>query len=161
MNNYQKRVQKAVLAFEKRKAQEEARTQKPKKKNKSPERDLQKIILAHLNTHRWVVYSIEAKAVYSKSAGRYLNSQTTPGLADVVGSTPNGESCFLELKAPGRRSKLEDHQRAHLIKAIKSNAFAGCFDSLENILQTYSQWSDLKSLHSLEAAKTFLLNHLP
>lgn len=157
MSTLRDRVQKAVLAFEGRNQP----AKKRKTKNQKPERDLQKLVLAILESKGWLVYPIEAKAVYSQAAGRYLNSQTTPGLSDIVGSTPDGFACFIELKAPGRRSALADHQRTELIKAIDRSAFAGCFDSIESILTIYSQWKTLRISGSADSHKARLMMALP
>ena len=76
---------------------------------------------------------VESKAVYNRQAGTYVSGQAEKGMSDIVGSTPDGRACFIELKAKDRCSTLKDHQRDFLMTKIKRGAFACCVDSVERL----------------------------
>lgn len=102
-----------------------------KRTNKKPEKLVEKVVMEWLKANDFSCDVVESKAVFSPRAGIYLNSQATPGMSDIVGCTPDGRGCFIELKAKDRRSDLKDHQRRFLLEKISRGAFAACVDSVE------------------------------
>lgn len=124
------------------------------KKNAGPEKQLEKEVLVWCRTRGWKVHVVEAKAVYSVAAGRYLNSQIPPGFPDVVGMNESGVFVGIELKAHGRRSTLRDNQRLFLIECISHGAFAVCVDRLDQLVEFYKAWS-------ISPSKEYLISILP
>lgn len=137
-------------------------TKKPKKKNQSPEADFKKEAMAWLNSKGFSVHSIESKAVWNPKANRYIRGQTDSGFSDLVGVTPTyGVACFIELKAPGRRSTLKEHQKHFLISKIDKMAFAICTDSIAHIDGIFMRWQDAFMRQDFMEAKKLLLQDLP
>lgn len=130
------------------------------KRNSKPEEIFKRQILAYLLRNGFDIDVIESKAVYSQRLRRYMHSQATPGMSDLVGNDPNGHACFIELKAPKKRSTLRDNQRMFLMRKIESNAFACVVDSIEMFVQFYSDWKHYKSKDEFQA-RQFLINMLP
>jgi hypothetical protein len=133
-----------------------------KSKNASPENDFKAEIVNWLESQNFLINVVESKAVYSVSAGRYLRGQTEAGFSDLVGVTPyRGVACFIELKAPGKRTTLREAQRAFLISKINHQAFAVCVDSIDSFRTVYVAWLDLIQKERIMEAKNLLLKHLP
>jgi hypothetical protein len=153
-NSRKESTKKALEGYFERQARKEA----PKRKNSQPEREVEKAILKWAEDKGWLLVKVEAKAVYSAQAGRYLHSQTSVGLPDLIGSTNIGRAVFLEVKAPGRRSTLRDGQRRFLTELIARNGFALVCDSVDQLEKAYSQWNEECSQ---SRGKKFLLSQLP
>jgi hypothetical protein len=131
----------------------------PKRKNKAPEAELQKSALLWLNANGFTVFSVDSKAVWSKNAGRYLRGQTNIGCSDIVGACPGGIACFIELKAPGKRSTLREAQRHFLIDKINAGAFAIVADSISSISEAWSRFKELQN--TKDSSKHYLIAKLP
>ncbi len=116
--------------------------------------------MAWLKANSFSCHAIEAKAVYSFEAGRYMSGQTAPGVADIFGCSAEGVAVFIELKAPGRRCTLKEHQRAFLIAKINAGAFGVCVDSVECLAGAWSEFSHRRKMDT-QLAKALLLSHLP
>jgi hypothetical protein len=129
-----------------------------KRKNQKPEADLKKLVMAWLKSNRFLCNAVESKAVYSHSAGRYISGQTDAGFSDIVGTSPFGQAVFIELKAPGRRGTLKEHQREFLLDRISCGAFAVCIDSVEDLAKVWDEWHKASDR---SFAKNLLANHLP
>lgn len=127
-----------------------------RKKNQKPEKELEKQILAACEQWGFDLHVVEAKAVYSEKAGRYLRGQTEAGLPDLVGNL-EGLSVWIELKAPGRRSTLKEHQRAFLVRKIEAGCFAVCVDSAEGLYDLTRAFLSTRSSDRCQ----LLLDHLP
>lgn len=135
---------------------------KRQKKNAKPEFEFKKIAKAWLEKAGFSINVVESKAVWSEAAGRYLSGQTDAGFSDIVGVTPmRGVACFIELKAPGKRASLKDHQREFLIRKIDRMAFAVVTDSIEHLDSRYAAWEHLYDMGMFMEAKNFLLKDLP
>lgn len=150
----------ALNKFYRKQMAAQERAQGPRRKNTRPEFEVKKAVLAWLKENGFSCHAIEAKAVYSYEAGRYLSGQTVPGVADIFGSTPDGIACFIELKAKGRKSTLKPHQYEFLVAKIEVGAFAVCVDSVQCLAQVSEQWRALQKTDP-PGAKTLLLEHLP
>lgn len=134
--------------------------QKPRRKNQKPEAELEKHIKALFIELKFSMNKVEAKAVYNPHAGTYLRGQTEAGVSDWVGCTPDGCGCFVEVKAPGRRSTLKQHQRIFLETKIKLGAFAACVDSTELLYSTWTEWQHRRLMDPM-LSRNYLLKALP
>lgn len=130
---------------------------KPKRKNKSPEKEVQQRLFPVLEMLGIFANVVESKAVYSASAGRYLSGQAASGFPDLIGCNNAGCIVAIELKSPGKRSTLRPAQRAFLLRVIASNGFACVTDSVDHFSAIYSKW--LLSDSALK--KSVLMNDLP
>ncbi len=110
------------------------------KRNKAPEKQVVKDQIKWLRSIGCSVYIVEAQAVYSPKAGRYLSSQTKPGTSDICGNNRDGIGVYVESKAKGRRSSLRPDQRDFLEEKIGTNCFAVVSDSVEHLEQVYNEW---------------------
>ena len=130
------------------------------KKNKQPEREVQKEVLAWCSATGFDVSVVESKAVYSRSAGRYLRGQATAGFSDLAGVTPDGTGCFIELKAPNKLSTFRHAQYDYLCSKIRKGAFGCCVDSVCLLADLYRVWVNLKKNNTTEHID-FLLQEIP
>jgi hypothetical protein len=131
-------------------------------RNKAPERDLVRTdLLPWLKRNGFSINVVEAKAVYNVKAGRYLSGQTDKGFSDMVGNDADGIACFIEAKAPGRKKVILDQKHRHqydfIIEKIKSNCFAGCFDSLVDLQVTYSSFKRARAAGDRDKAQHILM----
>jgi hypothetical protein len=115
---------------------------KPRSKNKSPEKQVVIDCANYLEARGCFVNRIEAKAVYSFQAGRYLNSQANIGTPDIVAISPQGVYIAVECKAPGRLSTLRPAQRQHLVQALDRNAFAVVVDGSGRLQELFESFFD-------------------
>jgi hypothetical protein len=150
----------ALMRYYQRQVKELEREQRPKRKNAKPEFELKKAVMKWLGENGFSCHTIESKATYSFSASRYLSGQSEPGMSDIVGCTPDGIGAFIELKAPGRRSTLKEHQREFLVSKIKLGAFAVCVDSVKALEEVWTEFQHRRRMEPM-LARTILLRHLP
>lgn len=129
----------------------------PKRTNKKPEKVVEKLVMSWLNARGFSVNVIEAKATYSRAAGRYLSGQTDAGVSDIVGNDRYGCGVFIELKAPGKRATLRPAQSQFLKEKIRTNCFAVCVDSVDLLERLYRNWSSVDGVDS----QKYLMNELP
>ena len=111
-----------------------------KRKNKKPEKVLEKQVIAWAPLKHWDLTVVEAKSVFNPRLGMYLRSQVEPGYSDISGNDNEGMAVYIELKSKGKRSTLSDTQRAFLTRKIFTNAFAVCVDSLDMLEENYKLW---------------------
>lgn len=100
------------------------------RKNGKPEKELERSVLQWASSQGIFLHVVEAKAVFSEKAQRYLRGQAEAGLPDLIGNH-GSLSVWIELKAKGRRSTLKEHQREFLVAKIEQGCFACCVDSVE------------------------------
>lgn len=127
--NYQKRVLESVKTSQ--------------KKNKKPEKDVEKACMAWFEAKGFSMHIIESKAVYNPKLGRYLKGQTVSGMSDSIGCTPDGIGCFVEFKAKGKKFTLKEHQRNFLTEKINRGCFAAVVDDVRDLEATYQHWAFL------------------
>lgn len=151
--SYKKRVQTAIENFSKK-----AYSKPRSKKNERPEAVVVLDVLNFFQTHGCSVERVESKAVFSRSAGRYLRGQTTPGFSDIAGVMPNGRALYIECKAPGRINTLRPEQLLFLIQKAKLNAFVAVVDSVHRLQSLIDSWY-LQPTD--EAKQKFLIESLP
>lgn len=118
----------------------------PRKKNKTPEKDVEKQVIIWLKAQGFFYNVIEAKAVYNQKSGGYRKGQVAPGYPDISGCTPNGMACFIELKAPKLRHTVSYEQHTFLKKVIGYGCFAVVCDSVDNLMIQYQAWVDGEDL---------------
>jgi len=128
------------------------------KRNQQPEKEVVKDIMNWLGKNRFYCNVIEAKAVYSVSAGRYLSGQVSAGYSDISGNDCEGLACYIEAKAPGKRATLRSDQREFLESKVQSNCFAVCVDGVHGLADSYGKF---KNLTNLKDRRKFLTNLLP
>lgn len=130
--------------------------------NQKPEFEFGKLVDQWFSANGWSMSRIESKAVYNFAAGRYDHGQAEAGFSDRVGITPyRGVAAFVELKAPGQRSRIRRHQRDFLLSKIDSEAFAVCVDSIESLERIFHKWRNLRQLGFQTTAQDFLRGELP
>jgi hypothetical protein len=153
-------TKRALEAYYQKLADQHERSLKPKRKNGKPELAVRSACMEWLRLHKFGCHVVESKAVYSKSAGRYLSGQTTAGFSDITGVTPSGLGCFIEVKRKGARSTLKAHQRYFLISKIELFAFAVCVDSVAMLETIYGEFEYRRKMEP-QLAMALLLRHLP
>lgn len=135
---------------------------RPHRKNEKPEFEFAKQVDKWFQANGWVMSRVESKAVYNFASGRYDHGQTESGFSDRVGVTPyRGVAAFIELKAPGRRGTLKEHQRDFLVRQILANAFAACIDNTDALKRLYSDWRKLRESGAVDVARGLLVKALP
>lgn len=136
----------------------QTKTKSSSRKNRSPEKELVRTeLMPWLRSKGFYCHVVESKATYNESLGRYLTSQTTVGMPDIIGCDSKGLSVFVEAKAKGRLSTLRDMQREFLVEVIQRGGFGVVVDSRERLEELYSAFSSLPS----DLAKQYLLDQLP
>jgi len=151
-------VDNALTRFYKKSLKQRTR----KTKNSKPEFEFKKTAKAWLESNGFSVNVVESKAVWNHNAGGYIRGQTDAGFSDIVGVTPVfGVACFIELKAPGRRSSLKPHQFDFLVGKIDKHAFAVCTDSVDHLDGIFKKWKSAFVSGLYMDAKNILLNDLP
>lgn len=133
---------------------------KTRGKNKRPEKSTEKQCMDWFHEHGFSMHVVEAKAVYSQSAGRYLSGQVAAGFSDAAGCAPDGIGCFVEFKAKGRLSTLRPQQREFLKAKILRGCFSCVVDSCEKLSELYSRWKKEKR-RGPEYGISYLMGELP
>lgn len=132
-------------------------TREPKRKNKKPEKNVEKAILEwgkDLGNHLHVVDS----SSYDPIFGRKGLAKAERGFSDIVGNTCEGLALYIELKAKDQRSRLSEFQRLFLENKIDQYCFAVVVDSRARIEQ---YWKGFWSLKDLDDRKSYLRDCLP
>jgi hypothetical protein len=117
----------------------ENQDKKPRRKNKTPEADLQKEIIINARKDGFEFYITDSSAKWNEEAQAYISDKFAEGMSDLTGDR-DGIACYVEVKAPGKRSTLKEHQREFLIEKINRGCFAMCADSYEDIVITWNKW---------------------
>jgi len=114
-------------------------------RNSKPEKMVQNQIMFWAHKNGFWLHIIESKAQYSPHLKRYTKklSGAPAGFSDMVGITPEGKPCFIELKAPGKRGNLSVSQEMFLLDAIKRGAFAVVTDSSNHLDDVWKKWKEL------------------
>ncbi len=130
----------------------------PKRRNRKPEEEVVRSIKKWAIRQSWSIHRVDSTAVYSISAGRYNYSQAATGVSDIVGNDSEGIAVYIEVKAPGKLSKLRPGQAVFLKEKIRTNAFAVCVDRVELLANIYVIWSELSNIGE---RKRYLMDLLP
>ncbi len=143
--------------------QRQLKKNKPRTSNeprKAPEKETEKDVMQWCQKRGFDVSVVESKAVYSKSANRYLRGQTEAGFSDIAGCTDEGVGFFVELKAKGRVNTIRPAQVDFLTRKIRHGAFACCCDSADMLNNIYTNWSVIRK-ESYKKAQDYLMSVLP
>ncbi len=132
----------------------------PKRKNKNPEKLVERDVLLWCKKNDISVDVIEAKAKFNTTTGAYTGRAASHGLSDLIGNNIQGMAVFIELKALGRRvgSALHERQRKFLTNKIQTNCFAVVTDAVDHLEKVYRHWL---SLPTSEERIKYLLSELP
>lgn len=149
-------VRKALYKYHEKALQKGGKTSK--KRNKKPEKEVEKVCMRWFYDHGFSMNVVEAKAVYNTQAGRYVSGQTDAGFVDSAGCTPTGIGAFVEFKAKGRRSTLSMGQREFLKEKIMRGCFACVVDGFEHLSGLYFSWV---SMSDRQDRIQLLMNDLP
>jgi len=130
---------------------------KKRRKNLSPEKDIEIQVTSWMLANGWDFSVVDARGKYNPTTRRYLAGPVERGFPDIVANSPQGVACFVELKAPGCavRSRVSPDQYSFLTRKIVSNCFAVVVDSA-SILQKY--WQEFQTSSD---PKQYLLDLLP
>lgn len=119
-------------------------TREPRQKNKKPERETEKAVLLWAKDNGFFLHVIEASS-YDPILRRKGSAKAQSGMSDLIGNTPSGLSCYIELKAKDRRSTLSEQQRHFLMQKIDQNCFAVVVDSVDKVSQYWKGFCSLKT----------------
>jgi hypothetical protein len=130
---------------------------KPKRRNKKPEKETESSCLRWMRSLGWDVDVIEAKGGMNQFGVINVKS----GFSDVCGNTSNGQAVFVEFKAPGKLRNLKPHQRQFLIKKINTGCFALVTDRVEHLKFIWETYQNYRRRKHFDTAKKYLLSKLP
>lgn len=116
-----------------------------RRKNKKPEKEVEKKVMAWLKTNGFSCHVVEAKATWSKASNCYKSQLVAPGFPDICGCSANGLSVWIELKAPGKGRRPRVEQYEFLMDKIEKNCFAVCVDSVEILEKLWRDFCDYKT----------------
>ncbi len=128
------------------------------RKNKKPEKDVEKSCLKWMRGHGMNVDIIEAKGGYNNA---YNVIPVKAGFSDCVGNDNLGRALYIEFKSKGNKNRLMEHQRQFLLNKIHTNSFAIVCDSVDHLSNSYNIWAGLYDYGKYERAREFLLSLLP
>lgn len=137
---------------------------KQKKKNKHPEKEVERLCMLWMRSQGWDVQIYEAKNTFNHRTQTWSSKSMQAGTVDCQGVMPNGIFVAVEFKAPARLRSFNrlsnQKQKDYVITKIGSNAFVAVVDSLELLQKIYAGYQfALKD--GQDAAKQFLFDHLP
>lgn len=159
---HKKRVHDILNRIHSRELKEISKLQGKGKRNKKPEKEVEKACMKWLKDQGFSVQVYESKA--TQVNGRWVNQAMKAGNSDCMGSTPSGLFAAIEFKAPGKLKTYNrpknQRQRDFINEKINSGAFACVTDSVERLSTIYSQWEILLDTNKDEA-KNYLISMLP
>ncbi len=132
-------------------------TREPKRKNKKPEKDVEKEVMEWARLNQVFLHVVEASS-YDPISRRRVLSKAQAGFPDLVGNNVEGHACYIELKAKDRRGTVSEHQRLFLEKKIDQGSFSVVVDSVARLEQ---YWKGFWSLKNPDERKTYLRDCLP
>lgn len=148
-------TRRALEAYSKKQLPKKKRA----KKNKSPEKEVEKKIMALLKRYDFDCFVVDSKA-HMGANGAYYAQSAKSGCSDIVGVAPNGLGVFIELKAPGRLKTVKDHQLMFLEGKIKRGAFGAVIDSEELFLRLWETFMSYRKNSKAEGYQ-YLISELP
>lgn len=144
--DYKDRIRMSINKF----AKKNLPKKRSNKKRKRPEKEVEREVKDWCEEFGWDVTVIDSgfhEGERSK-VGEY-------GFSDLAGNTPEGLSCYIELKAKGKISTLSIQQYLFLRRKIEKNCFAVVVDSaqlLGNLYRAFLVSTDKKA---------YLISRLP
>ena len=162
--SFKDRIKASVEKSSQKDLNEINRLQGKGKKNKKPEKEVEKACLEWMRSLSWDVNIYEAKAVYNPD-GTYRSSRMKAGVCDCMGVTPEGIPIYVEFKAKDRRTTFNldknIEQRKFLLKKIDYCAFAVVVDSAERLAEYWNGWRDVVMDGGLINGRDYLRSVLP
>lgn len=125
-----------------------------------PEKQVERDVLAwgFLNGFSLDIY--DSKSLFIKG-NKIRNPGLNVGTPDCCGSSPEGYSVFLELKAPGKEEVCRLSQFQFLARKIEGNCFALVLSSVSFLDQTWCAWLNLRKNGKDAEARDLLKSLLP
>lgn len=164
MSDYKKRVMDAMIRHHEKDAKEIDKLQGRGKKNKAPEKDVERECLLWMRSVGWIVEIYEAKASYDPKTGIYRSMGMKAGTLDCMGVLPSGISVAVEFKARGKLATFNrdgnERQREFATARINANCFCCVVDSVDMLSSIFIKWEQLR-LVDVVAARDYLLDCLP
>jgi len=154
MNERKKEIEAALNSYFKKQL-----PRKTRRKNSSPEKEVQNECLKWLKQNGFSVDIIEV-STYDARLKRNITKKMKSGICDCIGNNSEGYAVFIEFKAKGRLSTLKEHQKQFLLKKINSNAFACCVDSKERLEEIYEKWFSLRKKGYFALCNKILIDYL-
>lgn len=108
-----------------------------KHKALSPEKLVEKEVLAYCSEMGWFVSVVDSSAVYSAKIGGYKRGMAKKGFPDIIGCDASGRMVAIELKAKGKLSTVRPEQKLFLDRASSNGAFACVVDCAELLHSLY------------------------
>lgn len=130
-----------------------------KRKNKKPEKQVAENCMRAMREAGFCMDIIEV-STYDPHLKRATSQRNRSGMSDSIGCDQNGFACYVEFKAPGRRSTLSELQRHFLLEKISFGAFAYVADCHKKLLGVYANWRGLRKTN-IDESKSYLINQLP
>lgn len=163
-NSFKDRITKSMEKVAERDMREIDRMQGRGKKNKKPEKLVEKACLDWMRSLSWDVNIYEAKAVYNPD-GTYRSNRMIAGVSDCMGLTPDGIPVYVEFKAKDKRSTFNlsknNRQRDFLVNKIKYCAFAVVVDSVEKLNEYWIGYKEVCVQSGKLHARDYLMSVLP
>lgn len=150
-----KRIENAIKGYHRR--QDQGSSRQPRRKNKTPEKDVEKAVLEWARDNNIFLHVIEASS-WDPRLGRKGSAKAQTGFPDLVGNSSDGLSLYVELKAKDRRSTLSEVQRLFLTRKIEQGCFAVCVDSPLKLDQYLRKFL---SLANTDLRRSYLIDCLP
>jgi len=124
---------------------------------KKPEKAVQKAVLAWAKENRFFLHVVEASG-YDPTFRSMGLSRVQSGFPDLVGNTPDGLACYIELKSKDRRARVTEGQKMFLEMKIEQNCFAVVVDAVDK-LDRY--WLEFSVIQDLEQRRRYLRSIMP
>lgn len=163
-DSYKKRVSAALEKFHQKDLKEINKLMGRGKRNKAPEKDVERACCKWLKENGFVGEVYESKATFDPKRGIYRQQSLKSGHTDWGGVDPEGLAVYVEFKAPGKLSTFYKDsnmaQRDFINARINQNAFAVVVDDLEKLISAYNEWKRCRAI-SMDMARQFLFRILP
>ena len=132
------------------------------KKNKKPEKEVEYQCVKWMKLQGWDIDIYEAKNTRD-AKGNFHASNMPAGVVDCMGITSHGEPVYVEFKAPGSRSTINQNfrQLQFLLRKINRFGFGCVVDSENRLAVTYKTWRHIHLNEGRFAARDFLLEQMP
>lgn len=132
-------AEKALYKYMSKQAKQSLRDMKPKRRNKKPENAAQADIVKRGRRDGFELYITDSSAKWNSEAQAYVSDVFEKGMSDLTGDK-DAVPCYVEVKAPGKRSTLKEHQRQFLIRKINRGCFVCCSDRYEHLIKLWNKW---------------------
>jgi len=131
----------------------------PQRKNKKPEKQVEKDCLKWMRENGFDVDIIEASGERNEFGAIAVKS----GYSDCSGNDSFGRAVYVEFKAPGRAvfSSVRPGQIKFLKRKIETNCFAVVVDSAKVLENYYRAWINVGMTRGRDGAREYLKDIFP